>query len=114
MHGAIPMLRSRVMPLIALSTVILVAGCVTSVKVRRSASCPTCQQGQYASPQSVPVDASGLYPIPEIPPSSDKGNSEQTTPPAPYPAPPPEARRLQPNFRGRTTSAAMSPTRSFQ
>ena len=109
MQGDIPMIRSRVMPLFVLSTAVLVSGCVTSVKIRKpSATCPTCQQGQYGSAPSAPMNNLNLSPIPEIPPSNGQGGSELTTPPAPYPAPPPEARRLLPNFRNRTISTVPS------
>jgi hypothetical protein len=110
MQGDIPMIRSRiVMPIVVVSAAILVTGCVTSVKVRKpSANCPACQQGRYATPQSVPVAPSQLYPVPDSAPF--KGN-DVTLPPAPYPAPPPEARRLFPNFRARTISSVQGPDR---
>ena len=102
------MIRSRiVMCAVLVSAAVLDSGCITSVKVRKSSAyCPTCEQGRYTTPQSAPVDPSQLYPVPDK--TSLPGVQ---TPPAPYPAPPPEARRLAPNFRARTISAVQTSDR---
>lgn len=104
MQGDNPMIPSRVMSFVVLSGVLIACGCVTSVKVRKyTGACPTCQQGQYASPVPAPSGSLNLTPIPEIPPSG--GSDVQSPVPSPYPAPPPEARRLQPRFNSRAMSS---------
>ena len=110
------MIRSRAVPTaLFVSAIIFASGCITSAKIRNSPNCPGCQKNLYKSLPSAPADTSELYPVPEAAPAKEKGGTPAS---APYPAPPPETRRLIPNFRARTNSSAQSSIRqvmnSFQ
>ncbi len=102
MQGVIRLFAGRTISLVALSTAVLISGCVTSVKVRKSASCPTCQGDAYPS----------LKPIPATPYDSYQSPNSGGIAPEPLPPNPPvETSRRLPGLNNRAISPYQSADR---
>ena len=99
MQGDVRPFVSRTMTFVALSAAILVSGCVTSVKVRKSASCPSCQGDPYPT----------LKPIPARPYDDYQSPNNGGVAPEPLPPRPPvETSRRFPSSGNPMTSANQS------
>ena len=102
MQGVIRLFATRTISFVALSAAVLISGCVTSAKVRKSTSCPSCQGDPYPT----------LKPTPATPYEDYQSPNRGGIAPEPLPpSPPVETTRRLPGLNNRPISPYQSADR---
>jgi hypothetical protein len=102
MQGIKRLIATRTISIVALSAAVMISGCVTSAKVRKSASCPTCQGDPYSTLKPTPATPYDEY-------QSPKGGGLAPEPLPPNP--PAETTRRLPGMNNRPFSPYQSADR---
>ena len=102
MQGDSRLFSTRAISIVALFAAVLISGCVTSVKTRKSASCPSCQGDPYPTLKPTPVTPYDDYQSP-----NRSGIAPEPLPPNP----PVETTRRLPGLNNRPVSPYQSADR---